>query len=166
MHLAPTDVRPVVAEVVAGVEETAGGNGHRFVVDLPAEPLDAQADRDKLRQVLSQLVDNAVKYSPDGGTVTVAARRRGTTVELEVADEGIGIPANERERIFRKFYRAETPGRDPGMGGTGLGLFIARGLVEAMGGHIDVDSEEGEGSRFFFALPAARGRVATTAGVE
>jgi two-component system phosphate regulon sensor histidine kinase PhoR len=165
VNLAPTEVGAIVDEVVAIAQENGALEAHRFVVEVPERPLAAEADAEKLRQILGALVDNAVKYSPDGGTVTVAARRRGATVELEVADEGIGIPPAERERIFRKFYRAET-GRDPGLGGTGLGLFIARGLVEAMGGHIDVDSEEGEGSRFFFALPVARGRVATAAGVE
>ena len=165
VNLAPTEVGAIVDEVVAIAQENGALEAHRFVVEVPERPLAAEADAEKLRQILGALVDNAVKYSPDGGTVTVAARRRGATVELEVADEGIGIPPAERERIFRKFYRAETR-RDPGLGGTGLGLFIARGLVEAMGGHIDVDSEEGEGSRFSFALPAARGRVATAAGVE
>jgi PAS domain S-box-containing protein len=166
VNLAPTEVGAIVDEVVATVQENGALEAHRFVVEVPERPLAAEADAEKLRQILGALVDNAVKYSPDGGTVTVAARRRGATVELEVADEGIGIPAAEHERIFRKFYRADTPGRDPSTGGTGLGLFIARGLVEAMGGHIDVDSEEGEGSRFSFALPAARGRVTTAAAVE
>ena len=156
MHLAPTDVRPVVAEVVAGVEETAGGNGHRFVVDLPAEPLDAQADRDKLRQVLSQLVDNAVKYSPGGGTVRISGRAGDDSIEVEVADEGVGIPHAEQERIFRKFYRGEAATREGRLDGTGLGLFIAQGLVTAMGGRIRVTSTEGSGSSFVFAIPAAR----------
>jgi signal transduction histidine kinase len=102
--------------------------------------------------VLDQLVENAVKYSPEGGIVRVEARRRPDAVEITVADEGVGIPPSQRERIFSKFYRA---GDDQG-GGTGLGLFIAQGLVSAMGGRIWVDSEEGRGSRFTFELPAAR----------
>jgi PAS domain S-box-containing protein len=157
--LNPVDVNAVVAEVVSTAEETAGLNGHSFVVDLPTEPVTAEADGDKLRQILGVLLDNAVRYSPEGGTVTVAARRNDKTVEIEVADEGIGIPTNEQERIFRKFYRAEGAAGARGTGGTGLGLFIARGLVSAMGGRIWVSSAEGEGSRFAFELPLARAPV-------
>jgi signal transduction histidine kinase len=158
VNIAPVDVRPVVSEVVSSAE--TGENGHRFVVDLPTEPLRAQADPDKLRQIVAQLVDNAVKYSPGGGTVTIAARRKTETVEFSVADEGIGIPQAEQQRIFRKFYRADSPvdGDEP-RSGTGLGLFIAQGLVTAMGGRIWVESAEGRGSSFAFELPAARARL-------
>ncbi len=107
-----------------------------------------QADPDKLRQVVDQLVENAIKYSPDGGVVRIEARRRPNAVEVSVVDEGIGIPAAHRERIFDKFHRVGDT-----VTGTGLGLFIARGLVSAMGGRIRVDSEEGRGSRFTFELP-------------
>jgi two-component system, NtrC family, sensor histidine kinase KinB len=158
VELAPTDVRSVVTEVVTSAEQ-ATANGHRFVVDVPEEPLAASADREKLRQVLANLVDNAVKFSPEGATVTVEARRAGTAVEVRVVDEGIGVPADERERIFRKFHRAE--GSRRGRPGTGLGLFIARGLVGAMGGRIWVDSAEGRGSSFAFELPLAVDAVAT-----
>jgi PAS domain S-box-containing protein len=151
----PIDVAAVVSEVVETVEELGAVNGHRFEVDLPAEPLAAEADRDKLRQVFNILVENALKYSPQGGTVTVGARRTTDGVEVRVVDQGAGIPVGEQERIFRKFYRAESTGRDGG-GGTGLGLFIARELVTAMGGRIWVESAEGEGSSFAFELPVAR----------
>jgi two-component system phosphate regulon sensor histidine kinase PhoR len=154
VNLAPTDVRAVVSEVVEGVEDAAS-NGHTFVLDLPEEPLAAQADRDKLRQILAALVDNAIKFSPDGGTVTVAARRTSDGVEVRVEDEGIGIPQAEQEWIFRKFYRGAVASS-----GTGLGLFIAQGLVSAMGGRILVDSEEGKGSRFSFELTVAPGSLA------
>jgi signal transduction histidine kinase len=140
---------------VTSIEAAAAAldNGHRFVVDVPDEPLAAAADHEKLRQILANLVENAVKFSPEGGTVTVGARRAGAAVEVRVVDEGIGIPAGEREHIFRKFHRVESGGRD--RGGTGLGLFIARGLVSAMGGRIWVDSDEGRGSSFAFELPLA-----------
>jgi signal transduction histidine kinase len=105
--------------------------------------------------VLQNLLDNAVRFSPDGGTVTVTARRRAATVEVSIADQGIGIPAGEHKRIFRKFYRADSAPAHAGLGGTGLGLFIARGLVTAMGGRMWVTSREGEGSSFTFELPAA-----------
>ena len=158
--VAPTDVAALVTEAVAAAQE-AGPGEHSFVVDVPDEGIAAVADSEKLRQILGVLLDNAVRYSPAGGTVTVAARRKADKVELRVADEGIGIPAGEQERIFRKFYRAESSTRDGGAGGTGLGLFIAQGLVEAMGGRIAVDSVEGEGSTFSFELPLARVPVAS-----
>jgi PAS domain S-box-containing protein len=154
VNLAETDVRDVVGQVL----ETVTGaqiNGHEFVVELPDEPLAARADPEKLRQVCSILVDNALRYSPEGGTVTVGAARRRDTVEVSVEDEGIGIPQSDQEQIFRKFYRGSDAELRAGAGGTGLGLFIARGLVTAMGGRIWVSSQEGEGSRFAFELPAA-----------
>jgi PAS domain S-box-containing protein len=154
VNLADTDVRDVVGQVLETVPESAR-NGHRVVVDLPAEPLPARADPEKLRQVFAILLDNALRYSPDGGTVTVGAERKHDIVEVSVADEGIGIPQADREQIFRKFYRGADAQERVGSDGTGLGLFIARGLVTAMGGRIWVTSNEGEGSRFTFELPAA-----------
>jgi PAS domain S-box-containing protein len=155
VELGRIDLGSVVSEVVGTVEESDAMNGHSFELDLPEEPLAAEADPDKVRQVFNILVENALRYSPQGGTVTVGARRNADRVEVRVVDEGIGIPAAERERIFRKFYRAESAARD-GAAGTGLGLFIAKELVTAMGGRIWVDSTEGEGSSFSFELPAAR----------
>jgi PAS domain S-box-containing protein len=154
VNLAETDVRDVVGQVLDTVSATEV-DGHRFVVELPEEPLAARADPEKLRQVCSILVENALRYSPDGGTVTVGAARRQDTVEVSVLDEGIGIPQSDQEQIFRKFYRGSDAELRAGAGGTGLGLFIARGLVTAMGGRIWVSSREGEGSRFSFELPAA-----------
>jgi PAS domain S-box-containing protein len=154
VQLAPTDVRNVVGELVQSAEE-GGANGHHFVLDLPQEPLAANADADKLRQVFTILLDNALRYSPAGGTVTVGVERREDTVEVTVADEGVGIPQSDQDQIFRKFYRGADAESRVGAGGTGLGLFIARGLVTAMGGRIWVESREGEGSTFAVALPAA-----------
>jgi two-component system phosphate regulon sensor histidine kinase PhoR len=163
VNLAETDVRDVVGQVLETVSAT-DVNGHRFVVELPDEPLAARADPEKLRQVCSILVDNALRYSPDGGTVTVGAARHQDTVEVSIEDEGIGIPQADQEQIFRKFYRGADAELRAGAGGTGLGLFIARGLVTAMGGRIWVSSEEGEGSRFSVELPAAV--VAQAAGAD
>jgi two-component system, OmpR family, sensor histidine kinase SenX3 len=91
-----------------------------------------------------------VRFSPGGGKVTVAASRRGETIVLIVADEGVGIAETEQERIFSKFYRVG----DAQTGGTGVGLFIAQGLVSALGGRITVRSAEGRGSSFVVELPA------------
>ncbi|MEP6909530.1 MAG: GAF domain-containing protein [Actinomycetota bacterium] len=157
VELVPTDVRTVVSEAVASVSHTSDVNGHKFVLHLPDEPLAASADGEKLSQVLTNLLDNAVKFSPQGGTVTVEANRRSGRVEVRVVDEGQGIPEAERERIFSKFHRAESSRRP---GGAGIGLFIARGLVSAMGGRIWVDSVEGGGSSFAFELPLASEQAA------
>jgi two-component system, OmpR family, phosphate regulon sensor histidine kinase PhoR len=151
VSLEPTNVGSVVSDIVSTAAVSA--NGRRFVADVEEADVAAHADPEKLRQVLDQLVSNAVKYSPGGGTVTVSARRRHDAVEVAVADEGVGIPVSERERIFTKFYKAG------GGQGTGLGLFIAQGLVREMGGRIAVDSEEGRGSRFAFELPIVENGV-------
>ena len=156
VQLAETDVGAVVSEAVRFAEGADGQNGHRFVVDLADEPLSAEADREKLGQVLGHLLDNAVRYSPAGGTVTVAARRSEDAVEVSVEDEGVGIPHAEQERIFRKFYRGDAASAGAvGAGAAGLGLFLAEGLVTAMGGKIRVDSGEGRGSTFVLELRPA-----------
>jgi signal transduction histidine kinase len=99
-------------------------------------------------------VDNAVKYSPDGGRVVVRLEPDGSRLRLAVEDQGLGIPAGEHERIFEKFYRLD-PNLTRGVGGTGLGLYICRALVERMGGRVSVRSEEGAGSTFTVELPLA-----------
>jgi signal transduction histidine kinase len=154
------DVGRVAGEAVAQAERLNETGFYRFALQVPSSPLVAAADAQKLRQILTNLLDNAVKFSPDGGTITVTAGRRADRIEIAVADEGVGIPQAEQELIFRKFYRALDPGNESRGGpGAGLGLFIVRGLVTAMGGRIWVSSLENEGSRFVFELPLARLRT-------
>jgi len=112
------------------------------------------ADADKVRQVLVNLVENAIKYSPDGGRVRVVLAPAGARLRISVVDEGLGIAASEHERIFEKFYRLD-PNLTRGVGGTGLGLYICREIVRRMDGRISVDSEPGRGSTFSFELPLA-----------
>ncbi len=114
----------------------------------------ALADEDKLRQVLVNLLDNAIKYSPDGGEVTVELEGRPGRVLVTVRDSGLGIPPGEEERVFEKFYRLD-PGQTRGIGGSGLGLYISRELVSRMGGSLTVGSRHGEGAAFVIDLPAA-----------
>ena len=114
----------------------------------------ALADEDKLRQVLVNLLDNAVKYSPDGGRVTVELGKAPGLVTLTVRDDGLGIPPGEHDRIFEKFYRLD-PALTRGVGGSGLGLYISRELVSRMGGRMSVRSRPGEGAAFTVELPAA-----------
>src|SRR5581483_11357231 len=130
VSLEPTDIVAVVSELVGTAAASAEKNGHRFVADVPAELPLARADPVKLHDVLDQLVSNAIKFSPNGGTVTISARPVEDVIELAVTDEGEGIAPSERGRIFAKFA-----GAGAGQGrGTGLGLFIAQGLVREMGG--------------------------------
>jgi signal transduction histidine kinase len=111
------------------------------------------ADPDKVRQVLSNLVDNAVKYSPDGGRVEVRLEGGDERIRFVVSDEGLGIPPGEHQRVFEKFYRLD-PDLNRGVGGTGLGLYICRELVRRMNGRIWVEGRDGPGTRFVVELPA------------
>jgi two-component system phosphate regulon sensor histidine kinase PhoR len=119
-----------------------------------ADVSSVSADPEHLRQVLVNLVDNAVKYSPDGGRITVRIEDLGATVRFSVSDQGIGIPMSEQPRVFEKFYRLD-PNLTRGVGGTGLGLYICRELVRRMAGRISVESLQGEGSTFAVELPVA-----------
>jgi PAS domain S-box-containing protein len=112
------------------------------------------SDRDRVRQVLVNLVENAIKYSPEGGHVEVGAVPADRMVRFFVRDEGLGIPEDEQSRIFDKFYRLD-PHMTAGIGGTGLGLYICNELVRRMGGRIWVESNDGAGSTFSFVIPAA-----------
>jgi PAS domain S-box-containing protein len=111
------------------------------------------SDRDRVRQVLANLVENAIKYSPHGGRVEVGAVPAGSMVRFYVRDEGLGIPADEHERVFDKFYRLD-PAMTEGVGGIGLGLYICKELVQRMGGRIWAESEGEIGSTFLFEIPA------------
>jgi two-component system phosphate regulon sensor histidine kinase PhoR len=111
------------------------------------------SDRDRVRQVLVNLVENAIKYSPEGGRVEVGAVPDDRMVRFFVRDEGLGIPEDEQRRIFDKFYRLD-PHMTAGVGGTGLGLYICNELVRRMGGRIWVESNEPQGSIFSFVIPA------------
>jgi two-component system phosphate regulon sensor histidine kinase PhoR len=157
LTLATTDLSEVVTDVVTRLGQQKDGL-HDFEVDVPGE-VSVRADREKLEQIVLNLVDNAVKFSPEGGRISISARRRSDTAEIRVADEGIGIARADQQRIFTKFYRAEGVNR-AGLPGTGLGLFLARGLLAAMGGRIWVESAEGEGAAFIFELPISGSEAA------
>ncbi len=124
-------------------------------LDVDADVPPVAADAGQLRQVLVNLVDNAIKYSPDGGRVALTVGHEDSHVRFGVADQGLGIPAAEHRRIFEKFYRLD-PNMNRGIGGTGLGLYISRELVRRMDGSIWVESKPGLGSTFLVELPAAK----------
>jgi PAS domain S-box-containing protein len=148
-----TDATALAREIVDAAAQYSPPNV-RLVFDAPSEPPLVACDPDKVRQVVTNLVDNAIKYSPDGGSVRIAAYVVGDRLRFAVNDEGLGVPPEEQERIFEKFYRLD-PNLTRGVGGTGLGLYISRELVERMGGRIWVESSGTSGSTFFFELPVA-----------
>jgi PAS domain S-box-containing protein len=158
------------AELVARVVEASRAHlpaGVSLRIRIPDSVPPVDADREKVRQVLVNLIENAVKYSPGGGRIEVGLNARGAVVRFFVKDKGLGIPPEEQERIFDKFYRLD-PDMARGVGGTGLGLYICSELVTRMGGRIWVESQEGEGSTFSFELPseAAAPSRTTAAGTR
>ena len=151
----PFDPAAVVNEVVATAADLAPENV-KVVLESTLDVPPVAADPEQLRRVLANLVDNAVKYSPGGGRVEVAAVRENGAVRFTVKDEGIGVPEDDRERIFEKFTRLD-PQMRSGIGGTGLGLYICRELVGHMGGTIWVTANERRGSTFAFEIPGREG---------
>jgi K+-sensing histidine kinase KdpD len=152
---AACDVRELLAELVESTQRRIDGK-HALLVDVGPDVGTVECDPLRLRQVLVNLIENAIKYSPKGGKVTVSVTRSNGAVRIEVADEGIGIAEEDQERIFERFVRVD-PALSSGVGGAGLGLYICRELVERMQGQISVDSRQGAGSTFAVELPVTRG---------
>jgi two-component system, OmpR family, sensor histidine kinase SenX3 len=149
----------VIDEAVSGFDEAAAARGIRLEVGSVDPNLCVMANRRDLVSAVSNLVDNAIKYSDTGGAVYVEFERRGDSICLSVRDEGIGIPRRDRERIFERFYRVDRA-RSRWTGGTGLGLAIVRHVAAYHGGDVSVDSVEGEGSTFMLRVPVANQELA------
>jgi signal transduction histidine kinase len=151
--------RTPLAEAFADVAEMLGGLARQKGVTLAIPPADpgivAWADADRLRQILVNLIMNAVKYTPAGGTITVSCAAVGDTVVARVADTGPGIPADRREAIFEPFVQLKS-GLTDRLGGVGLGLPISRDLARAMKGDVTVESTGSSGSCFVLVLPRAK----------
>jgi PAS domain S-box-containing protein len=146
----PADLGQLAVNIIKTMETLS--TQHRLVGDFPSQPLVATVDAKRIEQVLRNLLDNAIKYSPDGGTVTIQGYQDKSQILFSVSDDGIGIPTGEWEKIFERFYRVENEVTRR-MRGAGLGLSVCRGIVEAHGGHIWVESQPGAGSIFCFTLP-------------
>ena len=161
LHLEPMALAPVVSRVIS--EISVG----RALTDVTlhnevTDDIQVEADIERIHQVLYNLVDNAVRFTPPGGQVAIRAARDDARVTIEVADTGIGVGAEHLPRLFERFYRADpSRSRDDG-GGTGIGLAIARSIVEGHGGRITAASEPGHGATFTFDLPAAETAVAAS----
>jgi signal transduction histidine kinase len=150
------DVTTLATEVVDEVRAAFADRGDIAIELVGSNGIgEIVADGDRLRQILINLLDNAVKYSPDGGRVRLELETRDSGIRFAVSDEGIGISPSEQQQVFGKFYRVD-PALSRGVRGTGLGLYICRELVRRMQGHISVESREGEGSTFCVDLPVVR----------
>jgi signal transduction histidine kinase len=152
-RIEPLDAEQLTREVVDSARSHLP-SGHSLVLSSAGPLPKVSGDGEKVKQVLFNLVENAVKYSPDGGRIEVQLAATNGTLRFTVRDEGLGIPATEQRRIFDKFHRLD-PNLRRGVGGTGLGLYICSELVKHMNGRIWVHSSEGHGSTFSFELPRA-----------
>jgi two-component system phosphate regulon sensor histidine kinase PhoR len=151
LKVAPLDLGALCEKTLAPFAERASSRGIRLAVEIPRSFPTAIGDGIAFDRVLTNLVDNALKYCPDGASVLVSAREAGAKLQIIVSDSGPGIDAKHLPRIFERFYRVDT-GRSRDMGGTGLGLSIVKHLVEAMGGEVSVESTPGKGATFAFTL--------------
>jgi signal transduction histidine kinase len=148
------DLRQVVETAIAQVRQGVSER-HQLEVELPGRPVVVRGDTERLRRIAVNLLDNAVKYSPDGGAVCCAVGVSEHQVEMRVQDHGLGIAAEAQARMFQRFGRIVTP-ETSHIPGTGLGLYLCRELARAHGGDITVESREGEGSTFTLTLPLGR----------
>lgn len=145
------DLAALLCEACEALHVQAWAKGREVSCDLPDDPITVYADPDRICQVLGNLIGNAIKFTPRGGRITLAARREGLAVQVSVTDQGPGIPPSDLARVFEPYWQAPGTARL----GAGIGLKIAQGLVEAHGGRIWVESEVGVGTTFAFTLPVA-----------
>jgi signal transduction histidine kinase len=148
-------VPDLVNQAVSAVQAKAIGKGLSLDTDVPADLPAVYVDFMRIKQVLLNLLENAIAHTPRGGAITVAAAENQDMIEISVTDTGEGIPADELQNIFERFHRVDKS-RTRSTGGTGLGLTIARSFVEAHGGTITARSELGKGSHFVFTLPISK----------
>jgi signal transduction histidine kinase len=145
-------VEPLLVEGLELMEPRLRERGLEWGIEHPDHALpEVRADHDRILQVLSNLLVNAVRHTPRGGRITLGAEARDGEVVVRVADTGAGVPEDARAHLFDRFWRPDDSDRE----GAGLGLAIVKGIVEAHGGRVWLESEVGEGSSFYFSLPAA-----------
>jgi two-component system phosphate regulon sensor histidine kinase PhoR len=154
-HGEPCDVTSVAREVVRDLMSFAEQRGVSLRIDVPAHPIWIAAEREALRQVVSNLTDNAIKYTPRSGSVAARLVVDGEHAQFMVVDTGIGLAEEDQERVFERFYRVDKA-RSRELGGTGLGLSIVKNTVQGLGGSVGVSSRLGYGSTFWARLPIAK----------
>lgn len=152
LRFAATSVAEIIGPAVERLRPQADRAQLSLIVDVPDDLPPVWADAERARQMMINLIHNAIKFTPAGGWVRVSAQRQGAMVAISVADNGVGISADDLPRIFERFYKSD---RARSSGGTGLGLAIVRHIVQAHGGQVSVQSREGEGSVFTVTLPIA-----------
>jgi len=160
-HPEAVELGPLAGQVWTEVVRASKAEDRAFTLDVPTDAGAVAADPQALRQVLSNVLENAARYTPADGSVTVRARRLGADVVIEVSDTGPGIPGEHLPRIFERFYRVDAA-RSRELGGTGLGLAIVKHLVEAHGGRVEAESRYGAGTTIRVTLPAAPETAAPT----
>jgi signal transduction histidine kinase len=161
LQIEPMPLAPVIDQVLSEFSVGRAVTDVELDAQVPDDLL-VEADRERIHQVVFNLVDNAVRFTPPGGAVTIRAWREDDRVGVEVSDTGVGVAPEHLSRLFERFYRADPArSRDDG-GGTGIGLAIARSIVEGHGGRIVATSEPGRGATFTFDLPAAHAAVPAT----
>ena len=153
LQLSAVPLARYVQETVAAMRPQVDSRRHQLSLDLPADLPAALADRTRLVQIITNLLSNACKYTPEGGQIRIQARAQGGRVHIAVSDSGIGMSAEDQARLFTQFFRSENPVVREQQG-WGLGLNVTRRLVELQGGEMGVTSELGRGSTFWFALPS------------
>lgn len=153
LQITSVDMQDVVGLAVEGTRHAIDEAGHRLYVDVPRQPLTIRGDYSRLAQVIANLLSNAAKYTPQGGTIRLTLRQESHGIELRITDTGVGIPAEMQTRIFEKFVQVEGHGARA-QGGVGIGLALVKKLVALHGGTIRVESlGEGRGSTFIVSLP-------------
>lgn len=153
LSIGPVDPHALLDETFVFFRPLAEQKHQQLVAEVPSDLPEVMVDPDRLRQILNNLISNAIKYTPDGGTITVRARLQDGCVVFEVQDTGFGLSEEDRRHLFEKFYRSQRP-EIQAQKGSGLGLALIKGVIEAHEGHVEVESELGKGSLFRFALPA------------
>jgi two-component system phosphate regulon sensor histidine kinase PhoR len=147
-------IKELVEEVIYALKRSADEKSQSIEVNLHSSDQRVLGDKYRINQALTNLLDNAIKYTPERGTIKIESKDKGEFLEIAVIDTGIGIPQNDLPRVFERFYTVDK-GRSRALGGTGLGLSIVKHIIEAHGGEVNVESQPEKGSKFSFTLKKA-----------